>query len=300
MDQVLIIGAGQVGAHIAQSGIVKNLGAHFQLLDPDHDLTESQTLDLKDTLLFSKYSRVSHVKAKQLNAEELDVIIITAGANQKPGETRLDLLDKNTKILKSISDQLGKLNPKTIIIMVTNPVDIMTKIAQDVFDLPKSQILGSGTLLDSSRLRWRIAEQLGININNVHGYVLGEHGDSEFVAWSGVNSRLNLSDEEKEKWELAVRSEAYDIIEGKGATYFGIGSSTIHILSAILNDTHEVMPLSVNYPHFKDETLRNIPIGMPAVIGKDGVVAVHETPLSDREIELLEKSARTLNESMKK
>jgi len=299
MKQVLVIGAGQVGAHIAQCGIVKNMGVHFQLLDPNHDLTQSQTLDLKDTLLFSKNSRVSHVNAEQLNAQELDVIIITAGANQKPGETRIDLLDKNTKILNSISDQLGTLNPNTVIIMVTNPVDIMTKIAQQVFDLPASQIIGSGTLLDSSRLRWRIAERLGININNVHGYVLGEHGDSEFVAWSGVSSRLVLSDEEKQKWEVAVRREAYDIIEGKGATYFGIGASTIHILSAVLHDSHEVMPLSVNYPHFKDESLRNIPIGMPAVIGKRGIIAVHETSLSASEMELLESSARTLSKSLK-
>ena len=236
--------------------------------------------------------------------EDLDVIIITAGANQQPGETRLDLLDKNPKILKSISEQLGVLNPATKIIIVTNPVDIMTKIAQHIFELPASQIIGSGTLLDSSRLRWRIAERLGINIDNVHGYVLGEHGDSEFIAWSSVSSRLYLSDSEKKEWETAVKREAYDIIEGKGATYFGIGASTIHILTAILHDTREVMPLSVNYPYFRDEALRHVPIGMPAVLGKAGIINVYEASLSNAEMELLEHSASTLlkisNESLTK
>lgn len=298
MNQVLVIGAGQVGAHIAQCGIIKNLSVHFKLLDPNHDLTRSQTLDLKDTLLFSKNSRVSYVSTEDISTSELDIIIITAGANQKQGETRLDLLDKNTVILESISRQLGKLNPSTVIIMVTNPVDVMTKIAQRVFSLPEAQIIGSGTLLDSSRLRWRIAEELGINITNIHGYVLGEHGDSEFVAWSSVNARLKLTDAEKREWETAVRREAYDIIEGKGATYFGIGASTIHILSAILNDTREVMPLSVNYPHFKDESLRKTPIGVPAVIGKAGIIEVPEIVLSDSEMTLLESSAKTLKRSL--
>lgn len=298
MNQVLVIGAGQVGAHIAQCGIIKNLSVHFKLLDPNHDLTRSQTLDLKDTLLFSKNSRVSYVSTEDISTSELDIIIITAGANQKQGETRLDLLDKNTVILESISRQLGKLNPSTVIIMVTNPVDVMTKIAQRVFSLPEAQIIGSGTLLDSSRLRWRIAEELGINITNIHGYVLGEHGDSEFVAWSSVNARLKLTDAEKREWETAVRREAYDIIEGKGATYFGIGASTIHILSAILNDTREVMPLSVNYPHFKDESLRKTPIGVPAVIGKAGIIDVPEIVLSDSEMTLLESSAKTLKQSL--
>lgn len=298
MNQVLVIGAGQVGAHIAQCGIIKNLSVHFKLLDPNHDLTRSQTLDLKDTLLFSKNSRVSYVSTEDISTSELDIIIITAGANQKQGETRLDLLDKNTVILESISRQLGKLNPSTVIIMVTNPVDVMTKIAQRVFSLPEAQIIGSGTLLDSSRLRWRIAEELGINITNIHGYVLGEHGDSEFVAWSSVNARLKLTDAEKREWETAVRREAYDIIEGKGATYFGIGASTIHILSAILNDTREVMPLSVNYPHFKDESLRKTPIGVPAVIGKAGIIDVPEIVLSDSEMTLLESSAKTLKRSL--
>lgn len=296
MKNVLIIGAGQVGAHVAQCGISKNLPVHFYLHDTDKMLTDAQTLDLKDTLLFSKNSKVSNVNIEDLPVSDMDVVIITAGANQKPGETRIDLLAKNKKILESIADQLKGLKPSAIIILVTNPVDITTKIAQDVFDLPTSQVIGSGTLLDSARLRWRIADHLNINISNVHGYVLAEHGDSEFVAWSTLNSSVVLSDEEKQSIESDVRKQAYEIIQGKGATYFGIGAASIHILNAILNDTREIMPVSVNYPHFSDENLRNTPIGMPAVIGASGIISIPETRLNEKEKQLLETSANRLLE----
>ena len=156
------------------------------------------------------------------------------------------------------------------------------KIAQEIFDLPASQILGTGTILDTARLRWRIAERLKININNVHGYVLGEHGDSEFIAWSTINTSLTLNDPEKEEIAEEFRKEAYEIIKGKGATYFGIASSTIHLIEAIINDSREIMPVSINYPYFTNETLRQTPIGMPAVIGKAGVVDIPRTILSEQ------------------
>jgi len=181
------------------------------------------------------------------------------------------------------------------VLLVTNPVDILTHVAYELFDLPKSQIFGTGTILDSARLRWRISEHNKINVKNVHGYVLGEHGDSEFVAWSTVKPGGNsLSDPEKEALEKSVQQAAYEIIDGKGSTYFGISAATISLLGAILHDSREIYPVSTIYPHSGHQSLSRTPIGVPAVIGAAGIDHVPRMNLTTEELKKLEKSADKL------
>lgn len=294
--KTLVIGAGYVGAHIIQQGLAKNTNTEFYLLDINKDLQAAQLLDLKDATLFCDNSSVHGITFDDPLIAEMDVIVITAGANQGPGETRCDLLNKNASVLKSINEKLGALKSSAIIVLVTNPVDVVTKIAQEVFPLPASQIIGTGTLLDSARLRWRVSELTQINIKNVHGYVLGEHGDSEFVAWSTVNFADQISDQQKAEIENSVMTAAYAIIEGKGATYFGIGAATVKILNAILNNTHELLPVSTEYPHFENDDLRGTPIGIPAVIGSSGVESVPLQKMTADEMTKLESSTVKLRD----
>lgn len=296
MKKVLIVGAGNVGAHIIHHGISKNMSADFFLVDINQELEKSQILDLKDTLLFSDYATVEGINFQDPRIADMDIIVITAGANQLPGETRCDLLGKNTKILQSIAQNLGKLKSSAVVLLVTNPVDILTHIAYDIFDLPKSQIFGTGTLLDSARLRWRISEKFHMNIKNVHGYVLGEHGDSEFVAWSTVKGQEQFSEEEKQTIADSVQKAAYEIIAGKGATYFGISAAATKLLNALLNDTHEVFPVSTIYPHTSDEAISKTPLGIPAIISQEGIKDVPEIKLSEKELLQLKKSAEKLQE----
>lgn len=296
MKKVLVIGAGNVGAHIINHGITKHIGAEFYLLDLNQELEEAQILDLKDTLLFSHHAQVHGVSFGDECIQDMDVIIITAGANQAPGETRCDLLQKNNQILQSIADQLGKLKPEAIVMLVTNPVDILTQSAYHIFDVPNKQIFGTGTLLDSARLRWRLSEKMNININHVHGYVLGEHGDSEFVAWSTVRPESDMTKTDKVQMAEEVRQAAYSIIAGKGATYFGIGAATIKLLNAVINDTKEVLPVSTPYPYIQNPDLASTPIGIPAVIGANGIERVPKLPLTNDENQKLADSAQKLKE----
>jgi len=294
MKKTLVIGAGNVGAHVVSCGVAKGVKSEFYLLDVNESLGKSQVLDLKDTLLFADNAVVDAITFDDYRIAEMDVIVITAGANQLPGETRVDLLDKNTKMLKDIAERLGVLKPSAVVILVANPVDIITKVAREVFDLPAAQVFGTGTLLDTARLRWRMSERLGINIRNVHGCVLGEHGDSQLVAWSLVSGGDKLNADEKTEIEKSVSREAYEIIEGKGATYFGIGAATIKIVDAVLYDTNEIFPISTDYPYFENEALRDTPIGVLASVGADGVGDIGELRITEEELEKLSDSAEKL------
>ncbi len=294
MKKVAIIGTGNVGAHIASASINKNLAAEFLLVDQNQEFEKAQVLDLCDSLLFSHNSRVYSADYTDEKVKNADIFVITAGANQKPGETRLDLVDKNVAILKAIKKSLGTLKKSAIVILVTNPVDILTALAAEIFGLPSSQVFGSGTLLDTARLRWRLARKFDKNIANVHGYVLGEHGDSEFVAWSTVGCAEQISPKSREKIAKNVREEAYRIIEGKGATYFGIGAAVAEIISCILNNSEKVLPLSV---FLKGEYgISDVALGVPAKLGETGIMEILELNLPKEELEKLQNSAKKLEE----
>jgi len=292
MKKVAIIGVGNVGAHIASAAVNKNLAAEFLLVDQNQEFETAQVLDLCDSLLFSHNSRVYAADFTDKKVQNADIFVITAGVNQKPGETRLNLVGRNVAILKSIKKSLRTLKPSAIVILVTNPVDILATLAAEIFELPSSQVFGSGTLLDTARLRWRLARKFDKNISNIHGYVLGEHGDSEFVAWSTVDGADKISRDSREKIAKLVREEAYKIIAGKGATYFGIGAATAEIISAILNNSEKVFPLSVLLNG--EYGISGISIGVPAKLGEKGIMQVIELNLSKEELAKLQDSAKKL------
>ncbi len=294
MKSVVIIGAGNVGAHIASCAINKDVPAKFLLIDRNDDFEKGQVLDLCDSLLFSPNSRVESADFNDEKVSNADIFIITAGAAQKPGETRIDLVQKNVQILRSIKDSLGTLKPTAVVILVSNPVDILTQRASEIFGLPHGQVFGTGTLLDTARLRWRLARRFDRNPSNVHGYVLGEHGDSEFVAWSTVTKADDFSDTEKTDLAQTVKNAAYKIIEKKGSTYFGIGAATTEILKSVLWDSGKVFPVSV--PLNGEYGIIGMSISVPAKIGNTGVKDLVEIELTAEEKLLLQQSANNLKQ----
>jgi len=292
MKKIAIIGAGNVGAHVAAAAIHKNLTAEILLVDENEKFENSQVLDLRDALNFFPAAKISGADFGEKKLRDADIFVITAGAKQAPGETRIDLLEKNILILKKIASQIGKIKSSAIVILVTNPVDILTHAAQKIFDLPRAQIFGSGTVLDSARLRWRLADFFKKNISEISGFVLGEHGDSEFVAWSTVKNSEKIPAEKKIEIETAVRRAAYEIIAGKGATFFGIGAAAAEILAAILRDEKKILPISAILRG--EFSIEKMAVGVPCVVGKSGVEKISEIFLPAVEKKLLQNSAKKL------
>ena len=280
--KIAIIGAGSVGATIAYALILHKVAANIYLIDPVEAVVRGQVYDLEDALFLSN-TKVSQGSYKDVDTA--DIIVITAGAKQKPGETRDDLIDRNLNILKSI---LGSFTPKSdaVIILVSNPVDVLTALAQTITKLPKNQIIGSGTFLDSQRLRCKLGHELKVQENAVHAYVMGAHGDSQFVAWSCATvagSPISLPNEKEISEE--VMHKAYDIIDLKGATYFGIGACVASLCQTILLDSKSVRPISVYHPKY------DAVLSWPCVIGNMGAERIVEMPLNKEETEKLEKCA---------
>ncbi|MCF7905756.1 L-lactate dehydrogenase [Candidatus Gracilibacteria bacterium] len=292
MKKVAIIGTGNVGAHVASAGILKNLPVEFLLVDMNQEFETAQVLDLRDTILFSSKTKVSGADFGDKELSQADIFVITAGVAQQPGEPRSALLKRNIKILKSIKVSLGKLKKTAIVILVTNPVDILTQVASEIFKLPKGHVFGSGTLLDSARLRWRLAEKFDRNVEDVTGWVLGEHGDSEFVAWSTVSESGKFSEQEKQEIEHSVMREAYVIIEGKGSTYFGIGAALAEILDAVLSDEKKVFPVSS--PLNGEYEITGMSLGIPCQVGMSGIEKILTADLTIEEKEKLRFSAEQL------
>jgi len=292
MKRVAVIGAGNVGSHIVSTGIAEDLPVEFLLLDRNEDFEAAQVLDLKDSLLFSPEAKVKGVDFGDGDLEQADIFVITAGVSQKPGHTRCDLLGKNIEILKKIQQSLGAIKSSAIVILVSNPVDILTQVASEIFGLPEGQVFGAGTTLDTSRLRWRLAEKFEKDITDVTGYVMGEHGDSEFVAWSTVEGADKIAPEDKDQIQESVMREAYDIIAGKGSTYFGIGAATVEILKAIVLDEEKILPVSV--PLKGAYGIENMALGVPAVISEVGIDHVAEVALTEDEQQKLHACADKL------
>ena len=289
---IAVIGAGNVGAHIVSASLLKNISANFLLIDMNEKFENAQVLDLRDVQMFSPDASIAGADIGKGKVQQADIIVITAGAKQNPGESRCELLSKNIQILQSIKKGIGDINPKALIVMVTNPVDVLTQLAVDIFKLPKTQVFGTGTLLDSARLRWRLADKFDRNIADVDGYVLGEHGDSEFIAWSHVSKAKEINTKEKAEIERSVMMQAYEIIEGKGSTYFGIGAATAELLKNIVSDSKKILPLSCCLTG--EYGLNGVALGIPAKIGRNGIEKIYELDLTKDEQEKLELSAQKL------
>ncbi len=291
---IAIIGAGAVGSATAYALAMRDIAAAILLIDADEEKESGEVMDIGDALSHTETSSIRG--ADFSDAKDADIIIVTAGAAQKPGETRLDLVKKNTAIMKEIFGAIGQMRDDAIVIMITNPVDIMTQLVQELTGLPHSQVFGSGTTLDTARLKHALGETLGVSPQNIHGYVLGEHGDSEFVAWStvevgGIPIRKikSMTKDRLSEIEEQVRGSAYEIIHRKGMTNYGIGATVVNIVEAITHDQHLILPVSTRLTGWNG--ISGVCLGAPAVIGEGGVERLWPLVLPWAEKKKLRRSA---------
>lgn len=294
----MIVGTGNVGASIAYALLNQRTPVkEIILTDINVDDAEGEVMDLSDALAVSP----SFLRLRAGNyddAKDCDICVIAAGANQKPDETRTDLVLKNAKIMQSIVEPIMQSGFDGIFLVVSNPVDTLSWLVQHYSGLPAERVIGSGTVLDSARLRFRLAERLGVHPKSVHAYQVGEHGDSEFALWStatvGGEKITDLIPASKLKTiEASVRDKAYHIIKKKGATHYGIGACTVQIINSILNDERRILSVST----FDDNT--DSYYGFPAVIGKNGVVRRLNVKLTEAEGIQLQSSINTIKATIK-
>ena len=294
--KIAVIGAGSVGSTTAYTLVMKNLAAEVILVDINEAKEEGEVMDINDALSFVETGKIRG--GSYQDAATADIIVITAGLPQKSGDqSRLELVNKNKEILKSIFDQIKPLNPEVKIVVVSNPVDIMTYYAQEFSGLPRNQVFGTGTSLDTSRLRTEIALALDINVQSVDGFVLGEHGESEFVAWStvsvgGVLIKDKLGSDKLDEIAKKVRDDAKSIIDRKGSTFYGIAAVTTDIIESVLLDQNKVLPISSRIEDWNG--VSGVCLGVPAVVGKEGVKSIWSLELNDEEKEKLKLSAEKI------
>ena len=299
MNKVVIIGCGNVGMSYAYALLnQKNSVNSLVLIDLDDKRIEGEVMDLNHCLSFAP-SKIDIKKGNYSDCKDAKIVVIAAGANQAKGETRMDLIHKNSKIFKSIVDNVMASGFAGVFLVATNPVDIMSYLVYKYSKLPFNQVIGTGTSLDTSRLRYLIADKLTINSKNIHAYVVGEHGDSEFVLWSSAyvgTQKINefLNEQEKEEIYNRVRNAAYEIIERKGATYYGIGMCLVKITDAILNDKNCVITVSNYIPEY------DIYIGLPMVIGSNGIKQRLRVQLDNEEIEKMKLSIKVIKDAINK
>ena len=302
MQKCGVIGVGFVGATCAYTLAVSGLFSEVVLVDMNHKKAEGEAADINHGVSFAKPCFVR--AGSYADLAECGLIIIAAGANQKPGETRIELLHRNRVILSSIMEQLTAVNKNAVLLIVSNPVDVLTCMAQQLSGFPAGHVIGSGTVLDTARLKYLVGQKLGVDSRNVHAFIIGEHGDSELAVWSSANiSGVDLDDYCRitgvpdpaamlHQIYENVRDAAYAIIESKGATYYGIGMAVRRIAEAIVRDEHSVLPVSsMIQGHYGVD---GICLGLPSIVGRNGVESVLDIPLSTEELGRLQSSAQKM------
>ncbi|MGN1015209.1 MAG: L-lactate dehydrogenase [Butyricicoccus sp.] len=298
-----IIGCGGVGAATAYTLATHGLFSELVLVDIDQKRAQGEAMDISHGVAFSQPCRVHGGSYDDLT--DASLVIIAAGVNQKPGETRIQLLERNAAVLRSIIREIVRVCPDTILLVVSNPVDLLTAIALRLSGFPPSRVIGTGTVLDTARLKYLLGHELGVDGRNVHAFIIGEHGDSELAVWSSANiSGIDLDDycagrgvnPDYHALFESVRNAAYEIIQGKGATYYGIAMSVLRIATCIVRGEHSVLPVSV----FADGHygLEDTCIGLPCIIGHGGIETILDIPLSDDEQKKLQTSAHTLHSAL--
>ena len=301
-----VIGCGFVGATTAFSLMQSELFSSMVLIDIDFRKAEGEAADLSHGLPF--HAPMEIYAGDYDDLVDASLIIITAGVGQKPGETRLDLLENNTRIFRSILKEITKYNSDAILLVVTNPVDLLTYKTIEFSGFPPHRVIGSGTVLDTARLKYLVGRELGVDFRNVHTFIIGEHGDSELPVWSSANiSGVDLdhycgscvdgpgSARLHELFDN-VRTSAYHIIEAKGATYYAIAESVRRIAEAIVRDEDTILPVSTLLTG--EYGLYDICLSLPSVVGTNGIHQVLEIPLDASEMKLLRRSAETLREML--
>ncbi|MCH8559984.1 MULTISPECIES: L-lactate dehydrogenase [unclassified Nesterenkonia] len=298
-----IVGAGSVGTSTAYAAMIRGSARHVRLYDIDAARVEAEVLDLAHGSQFTGATDIDG-GADLRHVEGADVVVITAGAKQHPGQTRLDLAGTNVDILRSMLPKLLERAPDAVYLLVTNPCDVLTVAAQQITGLPSSRVFSSGTVLDTARLRWKLAQRAGVAQSSVHAHIVGEHGDTEFPLWSaasiGVTPLLDwerdglrvFDTEELETLSDEVRNAAYKVIAGKGATNYAIGLSAARIVEAVLNDENAILPVSSVLDGFLD--ISGVALSIPTVVSASGVQPVTTTPFAANEAQALRDSAQAL------
>lgn len=300
--KVGIVGAGLVGSTAAYTLVLQSIAEEVVLVDLNQPRAAAHAEDILHATPFAQPARIRAGDFPDLAAAE--VIIIAAGVAQRPGETRLDLLKRNADVFRAVVPRATEAAPAAIQVVATNPVDIMTLVAARYAGLPAGRVFGSGTILDTARFRALLGEHLQISPHSIHAYVVGEHGDSEVLVWSSARIgsvdlatfaaavQRPLDDTVRERIDVGVRRAAYRIIEGKGATYFGIAAGLARIVRAIAQDERAVLTLSLVEPSV--EGVKGVPLSLPRVVGRDGILATFRPELDDAEAAALRESALIL------
>ncbi|AMG84660.1 MULTISPECIES: L-lactate dehydrogenase [Microbacterium] len=302
-SKLTVVGAGSVGSSVAYAALIRGSARHVVLYDIATEKVEAEVLDLAHGTQFTGSSDI--IGGSDISvAAGSHVVVITAGAKQNPGQTRTELAGVNAGIIRRMMPELLSVAPNAVYVIVTNPCDVLTVIAQQETGLPPERIFASGTVLDTSRLRWKLGERAGVSTASVHAHIIGEHGDTEFPLWSRAtigtvpildwetpgHPRFTL--EELDEIAVDVRDAAYKVIQGKGATNYAIGLSSARIVEAILRDEHAVMPVSTVLRDFHG--IDGVALSVPSIVSAAGALPIRTTAFSDRELELLRQSAEAL------
>lgn len=302
-SKLTVVGAGSVGSSVAYAALIRGSARHVALYDIATEKVEAEVLDLAHGTQFTGSSDI--IGGSDISvAAGSHVVVITAGAKQNPGQTRTELAGVNAGIIRRMMPELLSVAPNAVYVIVTNPCDVLTVIAQQETGLPPERIFASGTVLDTSRLRWKLGERAGVSTASVHAHIIGEHGDTEFPLWSRAtigtvpildwetpgHPRFTL--EELDEIAVDVRDAAYKVIQGKGATNYAIGLSSARIVEAILRDEHAVMPVSTVLRDFHG--IDGVALSVPSIVSAAGALPIRTTAFSDRELDLLRQSAEAL------
>ena len=302
-----IVGAGSVGTSLAYAAMIRGTSTDIALYDLQTAKVEAEALDLSHGQMFAPGVRVEGSDDVAV-LRDSDVVLVTAGAKQKPGQSRLDLAGANTEILKSLMPQLLEQAPGAVYVLVTNPCDVLTVVAQRITGLPYQRVLSSGTVLDTSRLRWLIGNEANVSTSSVHAYIIGEHGDSEFPVWSSatigqvplseweVDGHRPFTEERLAELTDQVVNAAYRVIEGKGATDYAIGLSGVRIAEAVLKDQHAVLSVSTVLEDYCG--VSGVALSVPSVVSGSGVERRLRIPMGEREMQQLRSSADAMRGSL--
>ncbi len=298
-SKLSVVGAGAVGTSLAYAALIRGAASEVALMDINEKKVRAEALDMAHGSQFLPPAKIEGSDDVAVTANS-DIVVIAAGAKQQPGETRMDLAEKTVSLMKKIVPGLVEQSPEAVFMLVTNPVDVTTQAVLKISGLPDGQVFGSGTVLDSSRLRWLVAQECDVAMSNVHAYICGEHGDSEIPLWStstigGVPLRQweeqtgQLSFQRRKEIAERVVGAAYEVIEGKGATNYAIGLAGTRIIQAVLRDEHLVLPVSSMLHNWHG--ISGVCMSVPQIIGRHGVIKPLELPVSAQELVGLQNSA---------
>jgi L-lactate dehydrogenase len=303
--KVGIVGAGSVGATIAYAAMIRGVAKQISLFDVAKSKVDAEVLDLNHGLMFVPMASIDGSADIEV-LRDSDVVVITAGAKQNPGQTRIDLAGANAELCKKILPEVLRVAPKAILLMVTNPVDVVTQIALRITGLPSERVIGSGTVLDSSRFRFLLARHCNVAVQNVHAYIAGEHGDSEIPLWSSasigniplsqwsVEGHGRLTEEIKQGIIENVKMAAYQVIQGKGATNYAVGLAVTNILEAILHNEGRVLPVSSLITSYRG--MNDVCLSIPRIVNRSGVEQPLPIPMTVDEEAGLRASAHQIAE----